>query len=398
MTHQRAERLSAALHASLADPAAERSVGRWLVQNSAEQLPLQVGLYLLARTGTAYDLPMIRKAGLDPAHTAPAAAALAAIGGTTADLDWLAERCTRHQRIAMLRALCERPSPAARRWLLRNATRFDRVPNPTIRQIAEAVDLLGLLGDVDTAESTRVDAGRALLAMSRWSAFPPEIGRYADAVPAYRALLRRAERWSASLDRAALLIEVAQELTTGHSWQLGWQAGETGRLVDGVLARLVSPTWTRCLDAALAAPLPLARHRAAWARWALADLTDHHPAGGRNAHLALRVLRGDPAWSELLEARVLVDGVPLLRPDHDDRAAGLLIASGPGPLVWRHHGDPGTVLTRAGNTVSWQSPAPGRTVVFGAAQYDAEVARAEADHSWDLPADDPVRSAVPWTG
>ncbi|MER5867374.1 hypothetical protein [Kitasatospora sp. NPDC002040] len=361
------------------------AVGRRLVREGTAEQAVLVGLELLARAGTAYDLPLVRTVALYRPFTARAGAALAALGGTASDLHWLADRLRPRHRITLIRGLCPSSTPAARRWLLHQVSAFRRMPGAEVRRVAEAVGLVQLLDDPGSDESTCLDAGRALLAMSRWDHHRPQIDRYRDAVPAYRALLRRSERWPPTFDRYALLLELAQELATGHSWRLDWSPGEPAGIVDRILAALDVPRWRRCLADALTAHPPLTRARAQWAELTLARLTYRHPARPGSARLDLWTVRGDPGWSDLLDACVLVDGVPLPCDRYIDQGFDFLIApAGLGP-GWAHYGEPGTVCERADGRVHWREPG-GRTVGFDAAEYDAEVARAQADDSWAWPA------------
>ncbi|KQV14299.1 MULTISPECIES: hypothetical protein [unclassified Kitasatospora] len=366
-------------------PERARAVGRRLLREGTDERPVLVGLELLARTGTVHDLPSIRTVGLFNAFTAQAGAALAALGGTASDLRWLADRCRPRHQLTLVRGLCRNPTPTTRPWLLHHVVSVPRTPGRTIRQVAEAVGLVRLLDDPHSDESTCLDAGRVLLALARWDNFLPQIGRYADAVPAYRALLRRAERWSPTLDRYALLVDIALELTTGHSWKLDWTPGEPARLVDRVLATLAAPGWRNCLTDALADPEPPTHQRAEWARSNLDRLTRRRPPRPGTASLDLWTVRGDPAWSDLLEARVLVDDVPFPCDRYIDQGYSFLIGIsdlGPG---WAHYGDPDTVCERTADRVHWRAP-DGRVTAFDAAEYDAEIARAGADRSWHWPA------------
>ncbi len=224
----------------------------------------------------------------------------------------------------------------------------------------------------------------------------PDILDYRPARAVYEALVRHADRLPPTPEHRALLLSVALDLHSGPAVLLDWRPGRRLALLDAL---------DGLLPAAAQEPVPGDRE-ADWFR--------------RNRHLPFaRAGDGDrPRWevvvvhrspdSSAVETRILIDGVPLVPalfgkgrghpPEYLIDSGRLRAAPEPREVqlceAYCTEGCCGALyvtIRRDGDEVVWDGwrgavgppPPPYR---FDAAAYDAELARAERDHSWCWPA------------
>jgi hypothetical protein len=147
------------------------------------------------------------------------------------------------------------------------------------------------------------------------------------------------------VERAALVATVRQDIATGPAAAVVGEdrPGHVERL-RGLLA---SAPWRAAREHGARAQDPVEARRA---RWAIGEATRPEQPAGR---FAVRVVVPDPKPEGFprVEARILIDDVPIVAAAFDKGPAD-------GPEQFR----------------------------CDAAQYDAEIARAEQDHSWGWPA------------
>ncbi|KNE82451.1 hypothetical protein AB0B04_08425 [Streptomyces xinghaiensis] len=396
------------------------ALGRDLVRHGTDRRAVWVGLGLLARRGGPGDADLIRTAGLLSCCTGPAIRALKAVGCATADLIWFAERIPARLRDGALQALCERDDPVARTWLLM-APLDRRHSSPSrAREIAETARLAELL---ESRPADRAGAAvparalRLLTAMTGHNDYRAEVPHYTDAKRVYAALLRRLAEVPPSLDHFADLLSLLLDLHSGHSALLDWEAGERERIAASIGAVLRRPEWTALASAAETSGAETERRRGQWIR--RTGVPEPPPTGdaGQGAvhRLSVHVVVPDPAGPPGVQARLLVNGRPLIpeaftagppNPPEYLLGRGLLRATDEPRRVqlaeaWCTEGCCGALyvtISREGDEVVWRhwepsagSPSgterlPLPALRFEAAFYDAEITRAENDHSWEWPA------------
>ena len=383
-----------------------RETGAWLVRHGSDRRPVLVGLGLLAVAGRPDDVPLIKTIGLLDCFGPAAVRALAAVSSATHDLVWLAERSERWARVKAIEALSQRGGSDAVAWLLRHAVDSEGMSASDALQVAEAVSLADALEDANVEDQVLDQAGRLLLAMATPNDYRVQLSSYSDACRAYLALARHASTMPASMDRLGILVSLTEELITGYAACLDWSPGQRDKVLAELHATVRRAEWQEVLGQALRSPDPLTRRRAEWARTAIAAARNSAPDP---RGIQIQVVATDPHRRSDVETRVLIDGRPVIAAAFDKGAPnppealltrGRLHANDEAHEVklseaYCSEGCCGALyvtVVRDGNTVVWRdwrghtSEEAPPEVRFDAARYDAALAKAEADHSWEWPA------------
>ncbi|MGW1778779.1 hypothetical protein ACWCQQ_06500 [Streptomyces sp. NPDC002143] len=380
--------------------AAARVLARGLTRTGTGVPAVIAGLALLARVGEPEDVPCLAALGLLRSLTGPAVQALDALDRRAAAVVWLVSSVRRAELLPLVRALGTGDSRAVPGELVAFPADARFIGTATARRIAEAVRLPDLLAERPADPALLARAGRLLVRMACSSDDPTKLLAYHDARSVYETVVDRASLLSPTLEHHATLLSLAQDLSTGAGALLDWPSGCREALLDSLDRLLAQPSW-----AALAETDP-GDARAGWIR-----RTGRRPFTTAVGRLRIEVVAGDPVDREPVEARILVDGRPLVPdvfppgPVHtperllDDR----LLRAGPEPRrvqlaeAWCTEGCCGALyvtIRRDGAEVVWeewrrpdftgpQESAPELPALrFDAAAYDAEIARAEADDSW----------------
>ncbi|MFF5933515.1 hypothetical protein [Streptomyces sp. NPDC012508] len=394
----------------LEDEAAARALGRRLTRVGTSGVAVCLGLGLLARLGEPEDIPYLRTLGLLRDFTGYAVEALSPLDRAAAALVWLSVYVDDSELRPVVDALAAGDAGAARARLT-TIPRSPRTVGPeTARRIAEAVRLTDVLREDPIDVGVLAQAGWLLSRMTSQRDYRPEILSYDDdAVAAYEAVVARAALLPPTLDHCATLLSLALDLHSGPSHLLPWPPGRREALLTDLESLLHSPGWAAVADHE---PDDLAeRRRAHWIR-----RTARQPFGHSTAdapRLRVEVAVRDPADPDVAETRLLVDGRPVV-----PAAFGLGPGNAPEELLdsgrLRATAEPREVqlaeayctegccgalyvtVQRDGDHVVWrdwrrtQSGRRGQPELpayrFDAPAYDAEIARAENDHSWAWPA------------
>ncbi len=370
---------------------------RWLVTNGTDRRAVLVGLGLFDGNAEQRDASVIRTVGLLRFAERPAVEALAKIPTAAQDLIWLAERSRSHSRTIAVSALAGHRDPVVRQWVL--TTPRDLLSSDLARRIAEESALAEMLGRRVVDDLTWDQAGNLLLAMTSTDGYRYEINRYEPAAATYQRWVALAGTRPATLERAALMTLIAEDLSTGPAAPVAGDPRES--LIDQLTTVLTSAPWADMLNRAPGDLL--AARRAAW-------ITAR--SGIPSDRFAVRVVVPDPgsAGFPRVEARIVIDGMPIVAAAFDKGPAeeperlihsGRLVATAEPREVrlaeaYCTEGCCGglyVTIVREGADVVWKdwrsSSMPGGpppAVRFEAAQYDREIARAEQDHSWEWPA------------
>lgn len=374
-------------------------VARWLISNGTDLRAVLVGVGLLSGNAERRDVAVLTVIGRLGHVDGLAVEALAAIPGAERDLVWLAERSSGAVRLRAVRALAASLDPAMLDWV--RSTPRDLLSSGLARRIAERHALADLLHEPVVTDALWDQAGNLLLAMTSNHNYQAEIGHYDAALAVYQRWVTLAGHRPATLDRAAVLVMVAEDLLTGPAALVA--AEVRGRLIDEIERVLLSPPWLEMLAGSAGSADPVEVRRAEWVMREVAR--DDAPRG----RFAVRVVMPDPVGFFQVEARIVIDGVPVVA-----AAFGKGPAESPEELVHsgrlRATSEPRQIrlaeayctegccaglyvtIVREGSAVvwkDWQSSMrgdPPQDVRFDAAEYDREVARAEQDHSWEWPA------------
>jgi hypothetical protein len=398
----------------LEDTAVARTLGRHLARTGTSTLTVSVGIALLARLGEPEDVPYLKILGLLRGFARPVVDALTALDCPTAALVWLAtyveDRALRH----LIDAIAARDDQEARRWLMTAPLGARSVGPSTARRIAEAVRLADTLREKQIDTQVLAQAGRLLSLMTDVRDYQPEILNYSEATTAYDALIARASHMSPTLDHYATLLSLAQDLRSGPSVLLDWQPGRREALLDTLGTLLGTSSWAAI--AASEPTEPAERRRAQWIRRTARQPFDH----AKTSRFRVEVTVRDPADPGTVETRLLIDGRPLVpeafgrgpanSPEYLLDSGRLRAAAEPrevqlaeayctegccgalyvticregGQVVWRGWRRPLTPTSR-------RMPAELPEYRFDAADYDAEVKRAENDRSWAWPSRNTAR-------
>ncbi|MEU0626386.1 hypothetical protein [Streptomyces sp. NPDC005989] len=420
-----------------------RALGRCLTRTGSGPMAVCVGLALLTRLGEPEDVPCLRTLGQLQDLASHAVRALDAIDRPTAALVWLGHYAGGPELRALVDALAAADEPSVR-GRLDAVLREAGVMRPeTARRVAEAVRLAGLLEETGARDRRLVaGAGRLLRRMSSVNDDRAEILACPMAVRLFEAFAVRAAELPPTLDHYAILLSVALELHSGPGRLLEWGTGRREALLDGLDSLLSRPVWRVLLagepaegsgsgkgsdsDSDLGPDLGFAsgsdeRRRVEWARRTARQPfcrdAEHAASAGRTSAGRLRIEPTflDPVDPDVVETRILIDGLPLV-----PAAFGRGPAHAPEYLLdsgrLRATGEPREVqlaeayctegccgalhvtIRRDGDHVvwsDWRRPAPPSSLLparelpeyrFEAAAYDAEIERAENDHSWTWPA------------
>ncbi|MFE9853754.1 hypothetical protein [Streptomyces sp. NPDC005780] len=421
---------------SLENEARARALARCLVRTGRSVQSVCVGLALLTRLGEPEDVPCLETLGLLRDLVRPVIHTLDAIDRRAAALIHLRNEAAKPELSRLLGAIGAGDDTAVRERLVA----LPRTIGPEdARRAAEASQLVRLL-ELDVAvmgSSGRVGAPSLrtpeLVAQAAWLLFQmtcvrdssPEILSYRDAVRAYESLARGAARHLApTLDHYALLLSAAQELSSGAGVLHDWGGpGRRQAVVAELVAVLDRPDWRTVVDREGdgAGESGGVRRRTEWARRARRQLA-RRPAGTVEG-LRIEVAERDPLEPGTVEARIVVDGRPLvpavfgrgavhspewlldsgrLRATEEPREVELAEAYCSegccGALYVTIRRDGGEVVWS-----DWRCPPPPQSALhvrsipelrFDAAAYDAEVRRAENDHTWTWPARKTARLIV----
>ncbi|WP_328895348.1 hypothetical protein [Streptomyces sp. NBC_00236] len=419
---------------SLENEARARALARCLVRTGRSAESVCVGLALLTRLGEPEDVPCLETLGLLRDLVHPVIRALDSIDRRAAARIHLRNEAAKPELRRLLGALGAGDDAAVRERLVA----LPRTIGPEdARRAAEASELVRLL---ELDEAVAGSSGRAgtphvrtseLVAQAAWLLFQmtcvrdstPEILAYREAVRAYESLARGAARHlTPTLDHYALLLSAAQELAGGAGALHDW--GGSGRreaAVAELVAVLDRPEWRTVVDRDGQGRPGGVRRRAEWARRVRRQLA-HRPAATAEG-LRIEVAERDPLEPGPVEARIVVDGRPLvpavfgrgpvhgpewlldsgrLRATEEPREVELAEAYCSegccGALYVTIRRDGGEVVWS-----DWRCPPPPLSALhvreipelrFDAAAYDAEIRRAENDHTWTWPARKAARLIV----
>lgn len=406
----------------LENEARARALARCLVRTGRSHPAVCVGLALLARVGEVEDVPYLVTLGLLRDLAGPVVHALDTLDRPAAAL--IALRCqeAKPELRGLVAALDAGDEVAVRERLVALPS---TIAPDVARRVAEAARVGRLLRpDVPRTQRGELTAriGWLLFRMTTQRDYTSEILLYEDAVRAYETFARGASHLEPTLDHYGLVLSAVQELRSGpgrlHDWGLPGLPGLAGRR-EAVIAALVAvldrAEWRAVLerDGADAG----ARRRTAWARRARAQVA-RDPAGPAEG-LRIEVAERDPVDPDTVEARIVVDGRPLVPevfgrgPAHSPEwllDSGRLRATDEPREVqlaeaYCAEGCCGALyvtIRRDGGEVvwsDWRCPAPPPSPLpsplhvreipelrFDAAAYDTEIARAENDHTWTWPA------------
>jgi hypothetical protein len=384
----------------LPDAVRGREAGRWLIRRGTDHRAVLAGLALLVRTARPDDAVALRMIGLLEHLTPWAVRALVTLPDASEHLIWLAERTERQSRACVVDQLLKRGDQVATGWLRRHG--LEGI-DPIVLYRRAGVDLaLGYV--VEYPEMELRSAGREL--MSVVASGPARIApaRYREARLAFRELVRRLAAAPHPVRDHELVAALAEEFRSGHAACLGWEAGELGDLRSTLFAILRRPEVTDYLDREIRFGAP---GRRTW-HDSVRRIAAEVPTGPFRIHV---VVPG-PVWARDVETRVLIDGWPVVAAAFDTGAPcppSTLLANGvlratAGPHevclaeAYRTDGASGELyvtIARDADEVVWRdwrghtSAEPPPELRFPARAYDAEVARAGADRSWE--------PLVPWS-
>uniref|UniRef100_A0AAU2JRE0 HEAT repeat domain-containing protein n=1 Tax=Streptomyces sp. NBC_00049 TaxID=2903617 RepID=A0AAU2JRE0_9ACTN len=391
---------AAAAKLPLTDEAAARRTARQLARTGTTPAAVSVGLALLTRLGEPEDVPCLKVLGLLRGFGPAAADALDPLDRQAAALLMLAHRSRAAELTPLIDAVAAGGDREAVRTALVGLSQKDAMWMG--RRVAEAADLEGLLRAHPDDGALLAQAARLLHTMARQRGRRVEILNYEPAMKVYKALAARGDLLPPTLEHHALLLSLSLDLHSGPGALLDWPPGEA----DAVLELL-----ERRLPSAAAADGEGDRHRTPeWIRRTGRQPFVRVPAGKR---LHIEVVADDPADAPAVETRILVDGRPLVTalfgsgtahaPEYLLDAGRLRAAAEPREVQLAEadctEGCCGALyvtVRRDGDEVVWGEwrGAAGPTAPelrFEAAAYDAEVARAEQDHSWCWPARNTAR-------
>ncbi|MFF1921361.1 hypothetical protein ACFVW8_12410 [Streptomyces sp. NPDC058221] len=426
----------------LDDEQRARALARSLTRAGSTPEAVCVGLSLLVRVGEPQDVPYLRILGQLRDLVGPAVRALDAIDRTAGALVWLGHHAEAPALRGLVEALVAGDAAAVRWWLLKAPRAAPAVGPETARRIAEAAGPAALLSaDGPGAPGLAAVTGWLLFQMTSRCDGRAEILSFPGAVPTYEAVVARAAGLSATLDHYGILLSLALDLHSGPSRLHAWGPGVREGLLEALDAVLSGPEYRAVLHAEAGEALGAAeRRRLDWARRAARQpfSAPENPARGSESEsesagsgsgsgsegepelesagrLRVETVVGDPVEASTVEVRFLVDGRPLV-PEFFGRGSGhspeRLLDSGrlratdePREVqlaeAYCTEGCCGALhvtIRRDGDEVvwsDWRCPAPPPSPLhtreipvyrFDAAAYDAEIARAENDHSWTWPA------------
>ncbi|MFF0838160.1 MULTISPECIES: hypothetical protein [unclassified Streptomyces] len=383
---------------------AARTLGRRLVRTAATVPAVTAGIALLGRLGTLEDVACLRVLAVFRDLTGMAVDALDLLDRRSAAVVWLAVRARRDELQPLVHALWAGDRRAVRAELVSLPASPRFVNSAVARRIAEACQLSDLLdGDPD---DTRLlaRAGGLLVRMGQSRGDVSDLLAYRDGLRVYELVVSRAGRLPPTLDNAAMLLSLALDLSSGIGVLLDWPPGLRAALLEALGRLLAEPRW---VSAGATAGDAEQRRRGDWIR-----RTGRQPfrSPAASGGFRIEVVAGDPAHRAPVEARVLIDGRPVvpalfgrgpahspeyllddgrLRAGEEPREVQLAEANCTEGCCGALY----VTIRRDAHQVVWENwrqtlpgsrePAPALPACrFEAAAYEAEIARAATDCSW----------------
>lgn len=334
--------------------------------------------------------------------------ALDTLDPRSAALVWLAVRARPELR-PLVHALWTGDEPAVLPALVAFPATPRVLGGAVARRIAEACRLPHLLDQHPGDLRLLARAARLVVRMGSASEDSTDLLGYRDARHVYETVVRRADLLPPTLDHAATLLSLALDLSSGTGVLLDWPPGLRSQLLASLGQLLDEPRWASAATTAGDATREQHR-RAAWIH-----RTGRRPftPSPEPDTFRVAVVAGDPADGVALQARVLLDGRPVV-----PAAFGRGPANSPENLLdgCQLHATPQprdvqlaeaactegccgalyVTVRRDGDHVvwdNWRQTQPGSRPAslsparrFDAATYDTEIARAGTDRSWSWPA------------
>ncbi|WP_405447867.1 hypothetical protein [Streptomyces erythrochromogenes] len=379
---------------TLTDEDAARRTARQLIRTGTDATAVGVGMALLIRLGEPEDVPWLKALGMLRGLEDAAIAALDPIDRQAAALLYIRSRERPGELTPLTDAVASGDTEATRSALVSLTDESQAMWLG--RRIAEAADLHGLLRARPQDAELLALTGRLLHRMANQQDGRADILDYLPARAVYEALVRHADLLPPTREHRSLLLSIALDLHSGPAALLNWRPGRRRALLDAL---------DGLLPAAAPEPVP-GDPEADWFR-RNRQLPFARAEDGDRPRWEVVVVHGS-ADSSAVETRILADGVPLIaalfgkgrgNPPEDLLDSGRLRAA-PEPRevqlseAYCTEGCCGALyvtIRRDGDEVVWDGwrgaigplPLPYR---FDANDYDAELARAERDHSWCWPA------------
>ncbi|MFB7264716.1 hypothetical protein ACFCXH_21570 [Streptomyces nojiriensis] len=399
MTHRTLHAHTARL--PLTDEDAARRTARQLTRTGTTVAAVGIGIALLIRLGEPEDVPCLKALGTLCGLASAASAALDPLDRQAAALLVIRDRDRSERLTPLATAIATGDAEAVRAALVAVPDEPQALLHP--RRVAEAADLHGLLRSRPVDPELPAVAGRLLHRMSRDLGRRPEILDYLPATSVYAYFVKYADRLPPTPQLHELLLSTALDLHSGPAALLNWRPRRREALLGGLERLLDGPAWTPGAEL----PPGAERRRADWIRRTGRRPFVPAPAPGPHPRWEVAVVHDAPD-SNSVETRILVDGLPLLpalfgqglgnAPEYlIDNGA---LRAGPGPREVQlaeascTEGCCGALyvtIRRDGTEVVWDGwrgavGPPPPAYRFDAAAYDAELERAEQDHSWCWPA------------
>jgi hypothetical protein len=381
-----------------------RTLGRRLIQTGTTAPTVTAGLALLGRLGKPEDVPYLSVLGLFRSLTGPAVNALDVLDRRSAAVVWLAVYARRDELQPFVRALWTGNRQAVYLELVALPASSRFISSAVARRIAEASQLPDLLDHHPSDTDLLARAGRLLVRMGCSRDDPTDLLAYRDALRVYDSVVSRVGLLPPTLDNAAMMLSLALDLSSGTGVLLDWTSGRRAALLESLGRLLAEPRWA---VAAATGSEADQRLRADWIRRTRRQPFKHPTTP---AKFRIEVVAGDPADREPVEARVLIDGRPVvpqvfgrgpahspeylldegrLRAEMEPREVQLAEAYCTegccGALYVTIRRDAGQVVWE-----NWRQTMPGSrepapelpAYRFDTSAYDTEIARAETDCSW----------------
>ncbi|MFB7874267.1 hypothetical protein ACFC06_03375 [Nocardia sp. NPDC056064] len=377
-----------------------RETARWLVRYGTDLHAVRVGLGLFRGNAEQCDIAELVVVGLLSGADQLALAVLATIPGAESGIIWLAARSREAIRSQAAQFLVNRPDPLVQHWV--RSTPRHLLRGQLARQIAETHRLAVILSGPTVSDARWDQTGNLLLAMMSARDDDAEIGNYADAAEVCCRWVALAGQRPPTLDRAAVLASVAEDLRTGAVAPVVDE--RRGELLDRIEEVLSAQPWVEMLESSRTSGDRVVARRARWIAGRPA------PREGLTDRFAVRVVVEDPdsVGYPQVEARIVIDGMPIVvtafgkgraAPESLLDSGGLRATADPNQIrLAEAHcaeeccGGLHVTVLREGLEVVWtgwrssKKRALPSEMRFDADAYDREVARAEQDRRWEWPA------------
>jgi len=134
-------------------------------------------------------------------------------------------------------------------------------------------------------------------------------------VTVYGLVAARACTMGASLERAAMLVSLAEDLSSGQAACFAWQPGQREAVLSLLVEPLRRPDWSATVAAATGSAHPLDGWRATWIQQAAKFVVTRpsEPVAGKDySGIEVRIVVADPATRDEVSTRILVDGNPVI--------------------------------------------------------------------------------------